>query len=268
MRSKALLAYFCIAALHLTFVSRAQTLLLPPADATLPHFEVATIKFSASPYIGIYTGPAGRLTAGNCSVLCFIIEAFHCQTYLVSGLPGWAKSINYDLEAVPPDDSPVRRYNPPGVNSPKLDEQRLMLQALLRDRFALRYHVATAEQPALFLEQSGKPLKLTKAKDPGVAPFMSVNVYSGGVGNGDVEGVNTTMSYTAFRLSQILNRPVLDRTGLTGGYDFHVPPPEAKDADITDATLLGISSLGLRLKAGKAPVETLVIDAVSQPTPN
>lgn len=245
-----------------------QTLLLPKANTPLPQFQVATIKPNSVPYIGIYTKPGGRISAGHCTVLCIAMEAFHAQEFGISGLPAWAKSTEFDIEALPPDDSPARRYNPPGINSPKTDDQRLMLQALLRDRFGFRYHVTKIEQPVFFLELSGKPLRLKSPKDPKASPFMSVNMYAGGEGDGDVEGENTTMAFTAFRLSTILGRTVIDQTGLTGAYDFHVDAPDAKDADRTNATLEGIKTLGLKLKSGKAPIDAIIVDGVSQPTPN
>ena len=54
------------------------------------------------------------------------------------------------------------------------------------ERFGFKYHIAKIEQPVLFLKVSGKPLKLNQPKDPSVPPFMSVNMYAGGGGNGDV----------------------------------------------------------------------------------
>jgi uncharacterized protein (TIGR03435 family) len=97
---------------------------------------------------------------------------------------------------------------------------------------------------------------------------MSVNMHPRGEGDGDVEGENTTMAYTAFRLSAILGRTVIDKTGLTSAYDFHVDAPDAKDADRTNAALEGIKTLGLKLKSGKAPVEVIIVDGVNRPTPN
>jgi uncharacterized protein (TIGR03435 family) len=70
------------------------------------------------------------------------------------------------------------------------------------------------------------------------------------------------------RLSAILSRNVIDRTNLTGSYDFHVPAPDLEDADIINATIEGMKALGLGLKSGEAPVDTIMIDEVSQPTPN
>jgi uncharacterized protein (TIGR03435 family) len=76
------------------------------------------------------------------------------------------------------------------------------------------------------------------------------------------------MSFTALRLSAILRLTRIDHTELTGSYDFHVDAPDAENADIQNATFEGLRALGLELKSGKALVNTIVIDEVSQPTPN
>ncbi len=246
----------------------AQTLLLPPPNTPLPEFEVATIKPASVDYLGVYVKPGGRVLAGNCTVLCLAMDAFNAPQSRISGAPEWAKKIPFDIDALPPDDSPSRRYNPPGMNSPTTEDQRLMLQALLRDRFKFRYHIEKVEQTVLFLRRSGKPLKLNPPKDPTARAFMSVKRYFGDEESGEIEGVNTPMTYTAHRLSDILERTVVDQTGLPGAYDFHVNAPDERNADITNATLEGMKSLGLQLKAGRAPIDTIVIDEVSKPTPN
>ena len=97
---------------------------------------------------------------------------------------------------------------------------------------------------------------------------MGVNTYSDGKGNGEIEGTNTTMGNTALRLSQILQRTVIDRTNLIGSDDFHVEAPDAENADIPNATFEGMKAIGLELKSGRAPVDMIVIDKVNEPTPN
>ena len=242
--------------------------MLPKPDAPLPEFAVATIKPGSINYLGVYVKPGGRVSAGQCVVRYLVMEAFHVSSSEVIGGPEWIDSARFDIEAIPPDDSPARQYHPISDNSPLTDDQRLMLQALLRDRFGLKYHVEKLQKPVFFLQRSGKPLRLLPPKDPKGFTFMGVNVYSDGKGDGEIEATNTTMSFTALRLSEILERTVIDRTGLTGSYDFHVEAPEAENADIRDATFEGMKKLGLELKPGKAPVDTIVIDDVSRPTPN
>lgn len=259
---------FALLAIAATLAADAQTPLLPQPDARLPQFEVATIKPASADYLGIYLRSGGRVIGGNCTVRYLAEEAFHLSQSRISGGPGWIDSARFDLEAIPPDDSGARRFEPPSSNFPMIDEQRLMLQALLRDRFGLRYHVARIEQPVFFLRRNGKPLKLASPRDPKGGIFMSVIRHVGGKEDGEIEGENTTMAYTALRLSAILQRTVIDQTGLAGAYDFHVDAPDESNADITDAAFEGMKTLGLELKSGKAPVDTIVIDQVTPPTPN
>jgi uncharacterized protein (TIGR03435 family) len=246
----------------------AQATLLPQPNHPLPEFEASTIKPSSVDYSGIYVKPGGRIEGGLCTVSYLVTEAFHIPRSRITGGPKWADSAEFDLEAVPPDDSPARQFHPVAINSGMTDDQRLMLQALLRDRFGLRYHVAKQEQPVFFLQRSGKPLKLAPPKDPKGFVFMGVNTFSDGKGDGEVLGTNTTMGFTALRLSAILGRTVIDHTDLAGSYDFHVEAPDAEHADKINATIEGMKALGLELKSGKAPVDTIMIDEVSQPTPN
>jgi uncharacterized protein (TIGR03435 family) len=259
---------FALIAVSTALTTHAQTLLLPQPNTPLPEFEVATIKPASVMHIGILVRPGGRIEGGNCTVLYLIEEAFHAPNTLISGGAGWINSTRFDVEAIPPDDSPARHYNPPTINSLMTDDQRLMLQALLRDRFGFRYHVEKTEQPVFFLQRTGGPLRLNPAKDPSGRPFMGVIVYADGMRNGEIEGSNTTMAYTALRLSGILRRTVVDHTGLSGAWDFHVDAPDEKDADITNATFEGMKTLGLELKSGKAPVDTVIVDEVTKPTPN
>jgi uncharacterized protein (TIGR03435 family) len=242
--------------------------LLPQPNHPLPEFAAATVKPNAVKYAGIYVKPGGRIEGGHCTVSYLVTEAFHVPQSRVTGGPKWVDSAEFDIEAVPPDDSPARQYIPIAINSGMTDDQRLMLQTLLRERFGLKYHVTKQEQPVFFLQRSGKPLKLAPPKDPKGFIFMGVNTYSDGKGDGEVVGTNATMGFTASRLSAILRRTVIDRTDLTGSYDFHVEAPDAENADRMDATIEGMKALGLELKSGKAPVDTIVIDEVSQPTPN
>jgi len=259
---------FIVLTIGTAFGGYAQDPLLPKPDHPLPEFAAATIKPNSARYIGVYVKPGGRVFGGNCTVAYLATEAFHVPRSRVTGGPKWIDSAQFDIDAVPPDDSPARQYRPPGINSPMTDDQRLMLQALLRDRFGLKYRIETQEQPVFFLQRSGKPLKLMPPKDPKGFTFMGVNTYSDGKGNGEVEGTNATMGFTALRLGQILHSTVIDRTDLTGSYDFHVDAPDAENADVRNSTFEGMKALGLELKSGKAPVDMIVIEEVSQPTPN
>ncbi len=73
------------------------------------------------------------------------------------------------------------------------------------------------------------------------------------------------MAYTPQQLSRFLRLPVVDKTGITGSFDFDVPAPEEANADFTNATLEGLDTLGLKLKAERGAVQILVVDGAERP---
>jgi uncharacterized protein (TIGR03435 family) len=153
-------------------------------------------------------------------------------------------------------------------------EQRQMLQSLLISRFGLKYHNESREGPVYFLEKSKggltKAVKPTEPKDQGNVPRMIVVRYGGS----DVKeqyplyGRNTTMAYVAQRLSDYLHHPVIDQTGIEGAFDFDIPGTTDLETDILTATFGEVKELGLTLKAGKGPVQTIVVDSATRPTEN
>jgi uncharacterized protein (TIGR03435 family) len=90
-----------------------------------------------------------------------------------------------------------------------------------------------------------------------------------GGGNGTVSAGNATMEFIASQLSRSMAGPVLDRTGLTGPFDFrveHVYDPE--EHDLVTIAQRTVSALGLRLERSRGPVETIVIDHLDKPSAN
>lgn len=67
--------------------------------------------------------------------------------------------------------------------------------------------------------------------------------------------------------SDIVHQPVIDRTGLTGSYDYQ-SPMQAQQSDYEDSFRLLIPELGLKLERAKGPVEFFVIDHAEKPSPN
>jgi len=110
-----------------------------PSRPQRPSFEVASVRIhdpndiqdtdNYEPY------PGGRFTASNCSLWILIHYAFQVQPYQITGAPGWIKSERYDVDAKPAEMHPNYDDIPP------------MLQVLLEDRFQLKYHWETREQP-------------------------------------------------------------------------------------------------------------------------
>lgn len=102
-------------------------------------------------------------------------------------------------------------------------------------------------------------------KDPATLPYMNVLTTSDGVGNGQLVGENTSMSFMAERVTRFLGRPVLDHTGLSGAFDFHVDAPEPANANQTDAILIGLPRLGPKLRSTRGDIPTLIIDHAQLP---
>lgn len=97
---------------------------------------------------------------------------------------------------------------------------------------------------------------------------MNVLRHADGISDGEILGKNASMPFVAQRLSAILGRTVVDKTGLADSYDFHVRAPEDAHTDITSATLEGIKQLGFRLQSAKGAVDVVAVESASQPTEN
>src|ERR1700721_1661172 len=203
----------------------------------LPSFEVATIKpveAHSSVVWGLYTYPGGRVFAGFYTLKDLLREVYHIQAFQVVGGPKWIEDEHYDINAIPPDDSPARSLKPALPNTPPSSEQLQMLERLVRERFKLKYHFETKTGSVYFLSRNGKALRLEQPKDKDAIPYLDVRVYNNGVGNGEIIGMNATMAFVAQRLSGIMEKTVLDRTDLNGSFDMHVAPPDQANADITN----------------------------------
>jgi bla regulator protein BlaR1 len=234
-----------------------------------PKFEVASIK-PADPSVRgfrIQTDPGGRYIATGVTVKFLIAQAYGVRDFQVSAAPGWTDSVRYDINAKGED----------GIQD-KPGQMDLMLQDLLADRFHLKLNRETKEMPiyALVAAKAGSKLKeSTKGEDErGMR-----------MGRGRVEAQSAPIAMLAIQLSQQLGRLVLDKTGLTGNYDFKLEwtpdlgqqQPGAKeiagtetappDSGPTIFTALQ-EQLGLKLESTKGPVEMLVIDRVEKPTEN
>ena len=143
------------------------------------------------------------------------------------------------------------------------DEQRKMLQMLLVERFGLKFHRETKEGPVYLLLRNKGPLRLQPPKNP--EGDSRENILSP---DGWAVGTNISMAFLANQLSRNLERPVLDQTGLPERYDFELEADDPSNRDITAANIEEMKRLGLKLKAAKGPVETIVIDSATEPTEN
>lgn len=234
-------------------------------------FEVATIKpvdpdAKAGRYI-IMQG-TNRFVEKAYTLKLLIAAAYDLNPRTISGGPGWIESDHYDIVAVTP-----------GEVRPTHDEQMSMLRNLLADRFKLTFHREQKVFSIYELEvaKSGPKLKASTAA-PDDPPALISTVYPQRI---VMPARNVTMSDLA-RLMQraILDRPVVDKTGLTGRYDFDLEwaPDETQfggevpvaSAEAPSLPLFSAiqQQLGLRLEATKGPVAALVIDKAERPSAN
>jgi uncharacterized protein (TIGR03435 family) len=234
-------------------------------------FEAATIKPpdpNVSQPVGFYSYPGGRVHLGAADLKMLVSYAFHVEMYQVSGLPAWADAARYNIDAVPPDSSASRTAKVPAMMLDPTEEQRQMLQNLLVNRFGLKFHRSTQEGNVYFLVRGKGELKMTDAQNKDMSPRGTVMIKGDDAKDGETRGMNVTMEFWSAAMSRALRQPVIDQTGLTGAYDFHVEPYAPGNDDYKYTVLESNKRLGLELKQGKGPVETIVVDSVSKPTEN
>ena len=232
-------------------------------------FEVATIKSidpNAGGMVGFVSYPGGRVLFGHSSLKMMMYFAYDIPESRISGGPDWVGKDQFDVTAVPPDSSESRTAKQPPVKATPSAEQRQMLQSLLADRFALKVHREIKQGPVYLLTLGSGKLRLQDPKDRDADSRFAVMQKGGGIVDGETFGVNVSMAFVAARLR--LDLPVVDETGLNGAYDFHLDPDDPENQNYSAAVFDAMERLGLKLKRGTGPVETLVIDHVERPSAN
>lgn len=228
-----------------------------------PKFEVASVKPANPGSQGmILSGDPSRFTIHNVTIRFLISLAYNVKDFQISGGPGLLDSERYDIEATYGENRPTRsRLNFVTIQA---DPQvRLMLQALLSDRFHLAIRHETKDLPAYSLNVAKNGPKLKESTTPEDLQNMRVDL-------GQIKSNRMSTAELAGMLSRVLGLPVVDKTGLTGYYDLLLNwTPDQSSADRGPSIFTAIQdSLGLRLVAGKEPVDVLVIDHVERPTKN
>jgi bla regulator protein BlaR1 len=264
----------------------------PNQRAPQPMFAVASVKPNASGDVRVVAPPpqpGGRYTATNIPLDLLIAVAYQpLQRYEIAGVPDWAKTTRFDIEA-------KADGNPPAA------QIWLMLQSLLAGRFKLAAHKETRQQSIYALtavngqrlgaqlrrhtDNSGcvepVPGRATPAPDPTrPLPKPPCGAFSGAPALGRLAAQDVTLDTVGRALSGQVGRMVLDRTGLSGTFDLTLEwTPERRspgiDASAGDPPLSAGSAsiftaveeqLGLKLVPTTGPVDVLVIDHVEHPT--
>jgi uncharacterized protein (TIGR03435 family) len=254
-----------------TFIAISSLLFsLAPAfaqtPASRPEFDVASVKRNLSgsrPWLVPPVG--GRFTATNVTLRLLIGVGWPQR---VSGGPPWIVTDGYDVSAVAPE---------PNISP---DDFSLMMQNLLKDRFALRVHTETHEARVYVLLPAKTGLKLPDAKPQpclhGLKPRAAdpqIGCAGMGVTAESITNEKVSMEWFATVLAGVLGRPVLDRTGFAGSFKVNLefaPIAPGGDTGNTKPSIFTAleEQLGLRLESQKGPEEVLVIDHVERPSEN
>lgn len=273
-----------------------------------PAFEVASVKPLDRALI-LYNSNRHQIQGdrffGRTDLFQFIVRAYlggsSCVLKavgqevcpLISGLPGWVKTEGFEIQAKLPSNF-VAKYTNRQLRWGDTPEINLMLQILLEDRFHLKVHWETREIPVYVLAVGKNPLKLKETplqgefrKQPD-GSLYEVHGIDTALCNRGTDGIpRCTMNFRASSLQEVadgisayLDRPVVDRTGLKGNYDFTID--SERDAALPPGNLFvnpfsgfsasmfseGLLAVGIRLESTTAPMRILVIDHVEKPSEN
>ncbi len=246
---------------------------LMAADAD-PSFDVVTIKPNDSGATSIQgLNVRGRNFTTRASSLDDLIKfAYGVHVKQIVGGPDWMDKDRYDINGVPDKD---------GV--PNATQLQTMMKKLLADRFKLTFHHEKRDLSAFVLTVGKDGQKLTPTQMNGPLPGLGFRPVPGGL---MLNVINGTMGdFTDFLQMLVLDRPVVDRTGITGRYDFHFtftpddslfnghPPRGPASADANAEAAPGFfeaiqKGIGLKLDAQKTAVDVIVIDHVEKPSAN
>ncbi len=228
-------------------------------------FDTAAIKPTPASEAGSYWSPApgGRFTARGVTLRELISIAYGVQPFQVTAGPGWIGSQRWSIDAKAED------YSGQLTN----EELRKPVLSLLSDRFKLRSHAETREMPVYILTAAPGGPRLKPSQEP------SRTV---GFGRGFINGRSVNMDLLGRVLETLLEKPVLNQTGVTGAYDVYLEwKPEPGEgasvlgaaADLPDRDLGSIftelrEKLGLRLESKRAPAQIVVVESAGTASDN
>ena len=262
-----------------------------------PSFEVASVKRSLD-----CRGPGGisRPVPGRVDLHCATLQSLiqyafgifgngpsaKLERLQTTGGPPWMETDYFDISAKSADNAPIyQMYGP-------------MLQSLLEERFQLKVHREDREMPVYVMTVAKGGSKLQPYKE-GTCLIIDVNHLPAPAAPGEppptvcgvqqmrrtVESMTiaargmTLAEFTRGTLTNFVDRPIVDHTGLSGRFDLQIEfalenrSGRGASADMPAETALPIfgallQQLGLKLDSGKAPVEVLVIDRAERPSEN
>jgi bla regulator protein blaR1 len=249
----------------------------PDPSIKIPQFDVISVKPSKDNRTRVQFTPDGM--RGTEVITQFLIfEGFGgINQNQVIGEPPWSTADGFDIEAK------VAAVDVPTLARMTFEQRRTMFQQILADRFKLVAHHETRELPIyqLMIGKNSSRLKESAPDDPAsTTPRRKGMMF----GPGKVTVTDGSLSMFITALSRQLGRTIVDKSGLTGNYDFTLEwapegpapppaggppsgaaPPDQSGPDIFTAIQ---EQLGLKLESTKGPVDVLVIDHIEKPSAN
>jgi uncharacterized protein (TIGR03435 family) len=269
--------------------------LLPAAGAAVAQspppnsqFEVVSVKPNAGNGQQNLRVSPGRVAVTNVPLRTLIQFAYQVQPRELVDAPDWITTERFDITATADPNSSI-------------EQMRVMLRGLLEDRFKMKVHKEKRDLPIYALTLARRdgqlgpklhesavdcgangrqPLSATQdpaTQDPSkrclIVPLFNV---------GRFQGRGLHMENVASALNNVVDRTIVDKTGLTGPYEFELSwapdslqptaagPTSAPRADIGGPSLFTAlqEQLGLKLEPQRGPIEILVLDHVERPTPD
>lgn len=232
------------------------------AQETGPRFEVASVKpnVGADRSIPFRPPPPDGITLTNNPLESIIRYAYSVQPFRLEGVPSWTQDERFDIAAK--------------AAGPITDEQRrLMMRALLVERFRLKAHFETREKTIYVMTLA----RADKQLGPGLKPRPECGTSqcpSGGTGRSDsiMMRAITLATLANGMLSVVRGELVQDETGVPGVFDVEMSWRPEASTDPDDARPAFVTAmreqLGLKLEPMRRPVEVLVVERIDRPTPD
>ena len=208
---------------------------------------------------------APAITAERLIALAFPVAGVPRLPSRIAGGPDWMTAARFEFIATAAADVP-----------PTLFEEQLpaLLRSVLEDRFGLRGHIEMRPVPIYVLTA-----RRNRTFGPLLRPSNPRSEAWSGSASEYISAINMTMAGLATRLTSLnaAGRVVVDRTGLTGGFDLDLywspartavsgaVPPEVDGPSLFTAVQ---EQLGLKLEARTEPGDVYVVDSIGKPTPN
>jgi uncharacterized protein (TIGR03435 family) len=263
--------------------ARAQSVIVeePGYTPTLT-FDVATIRLSPPPdanfHVSVSSPPhSSRFEATNFPVKAMLQIAYGYDAPVV-GAPDWASNTFYDIKARS-DEAADARLAKLTDNEVRL-EKRHAFRVLLEERMGLKTHMETRNSAIYYLTvaKGGPKMQAVPAPPPPAdgapapaSPISDVRAHGSQHGL-EFDGTNAPMRAISSALSSMVEAPVVDKTGLTGLYNYTLQfgrEWSEHDPDSWPSIFTAVQEqMGLKLESVHEAVPNLVVDHITKPTEN